>query len=108
MVLQGQLQFCYTQEIIAEYKYVSSRPGLNFSSLAEERSFVLETLQEEGLMYNISALSIFLIQDESDRIFYDTAKAAEAFLVTGNRKHFPDEPFIFTPHEFIGTYYAIY
>ena len=29
--------------------------------------------------------------DESDRIFYDTAKAVNAYLVTGNLKHYPEE-----------------
>jgi len=39
--------------------------------------------------------------DEDDRIFYDTAKSANAVLVTGNKKHYPDESFIMTPAEFL-------
>jgi len=35
--------------------------------------------------------------DESDRVFYEVAKSAGAYLVTGNAKHFPDEPFIISP-----------
>ncbi|MCL2662882.1 MAG: hypothetical protein FWE83_06060 [Oscillospiraceae bacterium] len=37
----------------------------------------------------------------SDRIFYDTAIASGAVLITGNTKHFPDEPIIMTPSEFL-------
>ena len=39
--------------------------------------------------------------DETDRIFYDTAKAAGATLITGNIKHYPAEPFIMLPADFI-------
>jgi hypothetical protein len=39
--------------------------------------------------------------DESDRVFYDVAKTAGAYLITGNTKHFPQEPFILTPAEFV-------
>ena len=77
MALQGQLQFCYTQEIINEYKNVSSRPGFKFRSVADERRFVLETLQENGLTYNIPIPSTFPMPDETDRVFYDVAKAAQ-------------------------------
>ena len=39
--------------------------------------------------------------DADDRIFYDAAKDNEAFLITGNTKHYPDEPFILTPAQFL-------
>ena len=39
--------------------------------------------------------------DEDDRIFYDTAKTAKAYLITGNKKHYPQENFIFTPADFL-------
>ena len=33
--------------------------------------------------------STFSILDEDDRIFYDTAQACGAVLITGNAKHYP-------------------
>jgi hypothetical protein len=39
--------------------------------------------------------------DEDDRVFYDTAKTAGAYLIPGNTKHFPQEPFILTPAQFL-------
>jgi hypothetical protein len=39
--------------------------------------------------------------DEDDRVFYDTAKFAGAYLITGNIKHYPAEPFIITPAVFL-------
>jgi len=41
------------------------------------------------------------MSDESDRVFYDTAKTIGAILVTGNIKHYPDEPLIMTPAVFM-------
>jgi hypothetical protein len=40
------------------------------------------------------------LPDESDRKFYDAAKACHAILITGNQKHFPKENFIVSPAEF--------
>jgi hypothetical protein len=48
--------------------------------------------------------STFSMADETDRIFYDTAKKSNSILVTGNMKHFPIEPFIKNPHDFLGYY----
>ena len=39
--------------------------------------------------------------DEDDRAFYDTAKNNDAYLVTGNTRHYPNESFILTPTEFM-------
>jgi predicted nucleic acid-binding protein len=39
--------------------------------------------------------------DEDDRVFYDAAKTADAYLITGNSKHYPKESFILTPSEFL-------
>ena len=39
--------------------------------------------------------------DEDDRVFYDIAKIAGAYLITGNLKHYPSKPFILTPSVFL-------
>jgi len=36
-----------------------------------------------------------------DRIFYDAAVEAMAYLITGNIRHFPKESFIVTPAQFL-------
>jgi predicted nucleic acid-binding protein len=46
--------------------------------------------------------STYILIDEDDRVFYDTAKQAGAYLITGNTKHYPSEPFILTPSAFLG------
>jgi hypothetical protein len=44
--------------------------------------------------------------DETDRKFYDVAKATDAILITGNTKHYPNEPFVLTPAAFVQRYYS--
>lgn len=40
--------------------------------------------------------------DESDRVFYEIALSKEdAYLVTGNLKHFPETPIVVTPAEML-------
>jgi len=46
-------------------------------------------------------LSTIDLPDESDRKFYDVAKTANAYLVTGNIKHFPKEEWVLTPAELV-------
>jgi hypothetical protein len=36
-------------------------------------------------------------------VFYDVAKMNNAILITGNRKHFPEEDFILTAVEFLDS-----
>ncbi len=43
-----------------------------------------------------------LLSDPKDIVFYEVALANEdSFLVTGNTKHFPKEPFVVTPAEML-------
>ena len=48
-------------------------------------------------------INIALI-DESDRAFFDVATFCEALLVTGNIRHYPIEPFIVRPTEFLALF----
>ena len=97
------LRVYYNQEILNEYDEVLSRSRFKFEATPEERRFVLNVLKDNGILCNIAVSSVFPMKDESDRVFYDVAKAAGAFLITGNKKHYPDESFIVTPRDFIET-----
>ena len=105
-------------EIIEEYCEVLFRDKLRlpkdkvFSLLQEitKNSIFVQNKELANLKINIehktkfcaeSVLSKVLFTDESDRKFYDTAKSNEAILITGNKKHFPDESFILSPFEFL-------
>jgi putative PIN family toxin of toxin-antitoxin system len=103
LALQGKLQVCYNQAIIEEYDEVLSRPNFKFKLTQEQIAEELETLRKEGLFFDVQP-SIFPMEDETDRVFYDVAKSASAFLITNNKKHYPKDPIIFTPRDFFETF----
>ena len=99
LISDKQIQLFYCPEILDEYKRVLAYEKLNIAPQTQEK--MVNAIEALGIMIEPVASDISLI-DESDRIFYDTAKASGAILITGNIKHFPiDEPFIVTPVQFI-------
>jgi predicted nucleic acid-binding protein len=97
------LQTRYSSAILAEYRVVLSRPKFNFR--AKDIQGLINGIIRAGLQVN-AIPSIFFMPDESDRTFYDTAKTAGAILITGNSKHYPNEPFILTPAIFVQKYFS--
>jgi putative PIN family toxin of toxin-antitoxin system len=100
LMLENKLTPCYDYRIFNEYRNVLARPKLAFDSLQVAQ--LLEDICYRGLsvLVKSSEPSEVPLIDESDRKFYDVALACQAYLVTGNTKHFPSQPFIFTPVEF--------
>ena len=100
LVLRRDLDICFNTAILAEYEQVLTRSKFagRIHKPAIERFF--ELMHGFGTMM-IADVSQISLPDETDRKFYDVAKTAGAILVTGNRKHFPDEDFIMEPTEFI-------
>jgi putative PIN family toxin of toxin-antitoxin system len=100
MFLTENLRIAYSSEILAEYNDVLFRPRLRIPT--EEAAKVLAAIQEYGERIEPIPSTHDMV-DEDDRVFYDTAKSAGAYLVTGNKKHFPEEAFIMTPANFLFT-----
>ena len=92
------MQYFYSSAIFAEYVRVLAYPQLNIAN--ETQNKIIDKIKEVGVIIEPTVSNIPL-PDESDRIFYDTAKASGAILITGNIKHFPAEPFIITRRRFI-------
>ena len=88
------IQIYYNNEILDEYKRVLAYEKLKIER--EKQEEIIEKIMNIGTLIQ-SKKSNIPLPDESDRIFYDTAQTAEAILVTGNIKHYPNEPFIMTP-----------
>jgi putative PIN family toxin of toxin-antitoxin system len=88
--------------IVAEYREVLSRPKFHLSD--EIINDVLDTINENGLYVDAEELDIEL-PDPKDRVFYEVVmeerKEEDAYLVTGNIKHFPAKPFIVTPRQML-------
>ena len=84
--------------IIAEYQEVLLRPKFGFEKKAVRQ--LIDFIVHSGIsVVPIPILDAF--EDEDDKIFYEVAKTIKAYLVTGNAKHFPSEPMIIAPQEFL-------
>ena len=97
MVPYGAIMPIYSAEILQEYGTVLNRPSFKF--LPGQVDGLLQKFVQHGRLVLPERSSIPL-PDESDRVFYDTATTGSAILITGNAKHFPDEPFIMSPSDF--------
>jgi len=98
MTLNGELSPHYSTAIMDEYEDVLFRPKFGF----KHRSVIhlLDRIVDVGTLVNPKPSTIIL-PDESDRVFYDAAKSVDAYLVTGNLKHYPPEDFVVKPVDFI-------
>lgn len=65
---------------------------------------VLEAINEKGIFADARSFDIEL-PDPKDRVFYEVVmeerKDEDAYLVTGNIKHFPIKPFIVKPRQML-------
>jgi len=95
---EEDIQLYYSDNIFAEYKKVLAYERLKISS--ETQKEILEVVKEVGILIE-PAVSDISLPDESDRIFYDAAKSVNAYLITGNLKHYPEEPRIMSPAQFV-------
>jgi len=98
LVSYKELHLFYTAQILDEYKRVLAYEKLNISLQAQSNAIKGILMLGELIEPNVSTIPI---PDETDRIFYDAAQASGAFLITGNIKHFPAEPFIMTTADFL-------
>lgn len=96
-----EIQVFYTTEIFDEYKKVLAYKRLNIP--IEIQSGIIKKIEGIGILIEPPTSTIPL-PDESDRVFYDTAQASGAILITGNIKHFPSEAFIMTPSDFLNKF----
>jgi len=96
-LIDGRITCFFSEDIIGEYEAVLSRDRFGFPPKEVER--LIESIKKIGQPI-APRNSTHPMTDESDRMFYDAAKAAFAYLITGNAKHFPDETFVITPARF--------
>ncbi|MCL2764122.1 MAG: putative toxin-antitoxin system toxin component, PIN family [Treponema sp.] len=102
LMANGKLIPFYNELIIEEYWDVLHRKKFNFQNIQIDR--FLDTIVKAGIAVKADTSNLIKIQDEDDRKFYDVAMASFAYLITGNIRHYPKEPFIVTPAEFLKIY----
>ena len=88
---QGFVRPCLSEPIIAEYAAVLARPKFAFPP--EEIEAVLAMLQGQGEIFRPEESPV-VSPDPADTKFLHCAQAARAdFIVTGNKRDFPDGPY---------------
>lgn len=107
LVFDGPIIPVYNSEILKEYREVLSRPKFHLTK--EIVDDVLDNLEHRGISVEAETLDIVL-PDPKDRVFYEVVleerKTEEAYLVTGNIKHFPVETFIVTPRKMLDIVFS--
>lgn len=98
-VAAGDLIPLYNQEILDEYDEVFHRAKFPFSENSIRR--ILMMIRENGM-------EVFpyptgeILPDMDDLVFYEVVmdkRSDDAYLITGNIKHFPKREYIVTPAE---------
>lgn len=98
---EGNIIPVFSDEILAEYNEVLRRKKFHFSE--ELICTLLNTMISIGKRI-VPSPSGEILPDIKDLPFYEVVlekQAEDAYLVTGNIKHFPIKPFIVTPREFL-------
>ena len=98
-VLNGDITPMYNEEIIEEYTDVLNRKKFNIPE--QLINDALNHILENGVIGE-RILSDDFFPDPKDIVFYEVAQSKDdAYLVTGNTKHFPKKPIVVTPAEML-------
>lgn len=100
-VLEGKIVPLYHEEILTEYDEVLHRSKFHFAE--ETIRLIINAVKQYGVEVFPQPTGEILI-DMDDLIFYEVAmekREDDAYLVTGNQKHYPIRDFIVTPAEML-------
>ncbi len=99
-VLIGYITPVYNDEILKEYEEVLSRERFGFKK--QDVDCLINHIRRYGLEVDRTEVNNEIFPDKKDVVFYEIALSKEeAYLVTGNIKHFPKKPFVVTPAEIV-------
>jgi len=90
----------FNSEILGEYLEVLTREKFHFQRTSVET--VVNHIKQIGLELDRTRSWEGVFPDPKDIVFYEvTLSKDDAYLVTGNIKHFPKKPFVVTPAEMV-------
>ena len=99
-ILGGIITPLYNGEILREYQEVLSRPKFPFTD--SQIAMILSVIRRYGINVQRTADIEWPFPDPDDIIFYEVKMSVDdAWLITGNLKHFPRTPLVVTPTEMI-------
>ena len=102
-LLGGTIIPVFSNDILKEYREVLNRKKFGFSP--DLVAYLIAAVEQFGILLEPSASGVTL-PDMKDLPFYEVVlekrkESDDAYLVTGNMKHFPVKPFIVTPKELL-------
>ncbi|MGN0266558.1 MAG: putative toxin-antitoxin system toxin component, PIN family [Lachnospiraceae bacterium] len=100
-MISGDIIPLYHSDILSEYKEVLSRKKFHLHQ--DTIQTVLKAVQQFGVEVTPKPTGEILV-DMDDLVFYEVAmekRENDAYLVTGNQKHYPIRDFIVTPAEML-------
>lgn len=102
LLLEGRIIPLLHEEILDEYRDVLNRPKFGWPGKVAEG--IIREIETRGV-YADAIIVEEVLPDPDDRIFYEVVmekrKTEDAYLVTGNVKHFPVKPFVVTPRQML-------
>lgn len=99
-VYSGTIIPLLNDEILKEYRDVLSREKFHITPADIDEA--LKVMENYGLNLERTKVENEVFPDPKDIMFYEVKMSKEdAYLVTGNIKHFPKNPFVVTPKEMI-------
>ena len=100
--LHGDIIPVLNEDILIEYEDVLNRPKFKFEKRAVD--VFLNDIKKRAV-YAEAGLIEDLVPDSKDVVFYavlmEKRKEEEAYLVTGNLKHYPVKTYVVTPKEML-------
>ena len=103
LALDGNITPLFNDAILKEYKEVLCRAKFHLTENIVDA--VLQSLRKRGLNTEAEKLDHTEFPDSDDVVFYEVVmekrKSEDAYLVTGNLRHFPTKPFVVTPREML-------
>ena len=99
-VYSGIITPVYNMDIIQEYEDVLMRDKFNLD--CNDIESAISVFEQLGLNLERTEVTDEVFPDPKDIVFYEVKMSKEdAYLVTGNIKHFPQKPFVVTPAEMV-------
>lgn len=102
LALEGPIIPLVNQEILDEYEEVLTRNKFGFDEVKIKR--MIDDLSKRAISLDKTKTDE-IFSDSDDAVFYEIVmtarKVADAYLVTGNIKHFPIKSFVVTPKEML-------
>ena len=102
LTFSGTIVPLLNEQIIKEYKEVLGRPKFHLTD--EIIDSVVDEMERLGIYVDADELNL-AFPDPKDQVFYEVVmeerKSEDAYLVTGNIKHFPVKPYVVTPRQMI-------